>query len=172
MGVPIAAERRMLTEAEFEAVGRTHYPDICGQPKEELIGVARRLRDYRDKARDITRHRRRERRGKAEPRGATPAPGEAGTSMKKQIFASALKRVNREIKRVEGAERRPTLVESARRALELKRANRVRHHPSAGPTASHGMRSLPAQGDTVRVDPREVGRVSQAVRAAQVRRDR
>ena len=92
--------------------------------------------------------------------------------MKKQIFASALKRVNREIKRVEGAERRPTLVESARRALELKRANRVRHHPSAGRTASHGMRSLPNSGDTVRVDPREVGRVSQAVRAAQVRRDR
>ena len=172
MSVPMATERRMLTEAEFEAVGRTHYPGICGQPKEELIGLARRLREYRDKARDITRHRRRERRGKAEPRGATPAPSEAGTSTKKQIFASALKRVNREIKRVEEDERRPTLVESARRALELKRANRVRRHPSAGRTASHGMRSLPNQGDTARVDPREVGRVSQAVRAAQVRRDR
>jgi hypothetical protein len=49
----------MLTEAEFEAVGRTHYPEICGLPKEELIDVARRLREYRDKARDITRHRRR-----------------------------------------------------------------------------------------------------------------
>jgi hypothetical protein len=31
---------------------------------------------------------------------------------------------------------------------------------------------LSNQGDTVRVDPREVGRVSQAVRAAQVQRDR
>jgi hypothetical protein len=51
MSVPIAAERRMLTEAEFEAVARAHYPDIFGQPKEELIGVARRLREYRDKAR-------------------------------------------------------------------------------------------------------------------------
>ena len=172
MSVPIATERRMLTGAEFEAVGRSHYPDICGLPREELIGVARRLREYRDKARDITRHRRRERRGKAEPRGANPAPNEAGTSVKKQIFASALKRVNREIKRAGETEARPTLAESARRALETKRANRVRHHPSAGPTASHGMRSLPNQGDTVRVDPREVGRVSQAVKAAQARRDR
>ena len=172
MGVPMVAERRMLTEAEFEAVGRTHYPEICGLQKEELIDVARRLREYRDKARDITRHRRRERRGKAEPRGTTPAPSEAGTSMKKQVFASALKRVNREIGRIEEAERRPSLAESAHRALEMKRANRVRHHPSAGRTASRGMRSIPNQGDTVRVDPREVGRVSQAVKVAQVRRDR
>ncbi len=94
MGVPIAAERRMLTAAEFEVVEGTHYPAICGLPKEELIGIARRVRGYRDKARDVTRHRRRERRGKAEPRGTTPAPSEAGTAMKKQIFASALKRVN------------------------------------------------------------------------------
>ena len=172
MSVPPATQRRALTRAELEPVRRTHYPDICGRPKDEPIGVGRRRREYRDKARDSTRPRRRERRGKAEPRGATPAPSEAGTSMKKRIFASALKRVNREIKRVEEDERRPTLVESARRALELKRANRVRHHPSAGRTASHGMRSLPNGGDTVRVDPREVGRVSQAVRAAQVRRDR
>ena len=92
--------------------------------------------------------------------------------MKKQIFASALERVNREIGRMEEAERRPTLAESARRALELKRANRVRHHPSAGRNPSHGMRSLPNGGDTAGVDPREIGRVSQAVKAAQARRDR
>ncbi|MBD0275772.1 MAG: hypothetical protein ICV73_28075, partial [Acetobacteraceae bacterium] len=143
MGVPIAAERRMLTEAEFEAVARTHYPAICGSPKEELLDLARPLREYHGKARDIARHRRRERRGKAEPRGATPAPSEAGLSMKKQVFASALKRVNREIGRLERVNRRPSLAESARRALEMKRAGRVRHHPSAGRTASLGMRPAP-----------------------------
>ena len=162
----------MLTEAEFEAVEGTHYPAICGLPKVELIGIARRAREYRDKARDITRHRRRERRGKAEPRGTTPAPSEAGTSMKKQIFASALKRVNREIGRVEQAERRQVALANNRRALEMKRAGQVRHHPSAGRTASRGMRSVLNRGDTVQVDPREVGRVSQAVKAAQARRDR
>lgn len=168
MSLTVASERRMLTEAEFEAVARTHYPEIGAIQREELIVVARRVREYHDKARDITRHRRR----KAEPRGVNPAPNEAGTSRKKQIFAAALKRVNREIKRFEEVERRPTLAESARRALEMKRANRVRHHPSAGRTAGQGMRSLPNEGDTVRIDPREIGRVSQAVKAAQARRDR
>ena len=47
-----------------------------------------------------------------------------------------------------------------------------RHHPSAGRTASRGMRSVPNRGDTVQVDPREVGRVSQAVKVAQARHDR
>jgi hypothetical protein len=161
-----------LTGAEFEAVAQTHYPEIRGLPKEELVGVARRLRGYRDKARDITRHRRRERRGKAEPRGANPAPGEVGTSRKKQVFAAALKRANREIGRIEAAERRPSQGEIARRALEMRRASRVRPHPGAGRTGSGGMRSAPNPGDTVRVDPREVGHVSQAVKAAQARRDR
>ncbi len=172
MGVPIATERRMLTAAEFEVVEGTHYPAICGLPKEELIGIARRVRGYRDKARDVTRHRRRERRGKAQPRGATPAPGEAGTAMKAQVFASALKRLNREIGRAEQAERREVALANNRRALETRRAGRVRHHPGAGRTASRGMRSVPDRGDTMRVDPREIGRVSQAVKAAQARRDR
>ncbi|MFC7738890.1 hypothetical protein ACFQX4_24530 [Roseomonas sp. GCM10028921] len=171
MAETIAAERRMLTDAEFEAVAGTHYPDICGLEKDELIGIARRVRDYRDKARDVTRQRRREQRGKAEPRGANPAPSEAGTARKKQLFAAALKRVNKQIDRLERLERCPSQGEIARRGLEMKRANQVRHHPSAGRTARRGMRSLPNRGDTVQVDPREVGRVSQFVKSAQVRRD-
>ena len=108
MGVPVATERRVLTEAEFEAVARTRHPEVRGLPKEELIGLARRVRECRDEARDITRHRRR---GEAEPRGATPAPGGADTSMRERVLASALRRVNREIGRVERAERRDVATE-------------------------------------------------------------
>jgi hypothetical protein len=54
----------------------------------------------------------------------------------------------------------------------MKRANQVRHHPSAGRTARRGMRSLPNQAGTVQVDPREVGRVSQFVKSAQAQRNR
>jgi hypothetical protein len=171
MSVPISTERRMLTETEFEAVARTHYPELSGQSKDELVSLARLIREYRDKARSITHRRRREKRGKAEPRGAGPAPDEAGTAAKAGIFAAATKRLNREIGRLEKAEKKPTMAESARRALEMKRANRVRHHPSAGRSASRGMRSVPNQGDTVQMDPREIGRVSQSVRNAQVQRD-
>lgn len=97
-----AVERRILTGAEYEAVAPTHYPDLCRHPRAELITLARRLRDYRDKAGDQARSRRRELRGKAEPRGAGPTPGENGVSRKKQVFSAALRRVNKQIARLEG----------------------------------------------------------------------
>lgn len=171
MSVPIKTEQRMLTEAEFEVVKRTHYPDICTLSKDELAEAARRVRDYRNKARDVSRQQRREMRGKADARGARPARDNTGTSIKKQIFASALRRVNGEMQRVERAEKRAGQGDLARRALELKRANRVRHHPSAGRTAAGGMESTPNRGPTVETDPREIGRVSQFVKEAQARRD-
>ncbi len=171
MSFPVSTERRMLAEAEFEAVQPTHYPDICGLSWDELRTAARRLRDYRDKARDISRQQRREMRGKADPRGAQPASDNTGASVKKQIFASALKRVNREIQRRDQSERRASQSDIARRALELKQANRVRHHPSSSRTAGQGMRANPNEGPTVQTDPREIGRVSQFVKDAQAQRD-
>jgi hypothetical protein len=165
MSLPIATERQMLTEPEFEVVKRSRYPEICGLSKDELAAAARRLRDYRDKARDLSRQQRREMRGKAEARGARPATDNSGTLMKKQIFAGALRRVNRELKRVDKDEQRAGQSEIARRALELKRANRVRHHPSAGRTAAPGMRPIPNPDLTEEADPREIGRVSQADKA-------
>jgi hypothetical protein len=171
MSVPVATEQRMLTEAEFEVVRRTHFPAIAGLSEGELADAASRLRDYRNKARDVARQQRREMRGKASPRGARPATDNTGTAMKKQIFASALKRVNRERGRTARDERRASQSEIARRALETKRANRVRHHPSAGRTADHGVRAITNPKSTVEADPREIGRVSQFVKAGQARRD-
>ena len=172
MSMPIAMEQRMLTDAEFEVVKQTHYPAIAELAKNELADAARRLRDYRNKARDLARQQRREMRGKANPRGARPAMDNTGTAVKQQVFASALRRVNRELGRTTTDERRAGQSEIARRALQLKRANRVRHHPSAGRTAGHGMHPIPNQGPTVEADPREIGRVSQFVKAGQARRDR
>jgi hypothetical protein len=161
----------MLTEAELGVVRQSHYPAIAELAKDELVDAARRLRDYRNKARDVARQQRREMRGKAAARGARPARDNTGTARKKQIFAGALKRVNRELGRTAKDERRASQSEIARRALELKRANRVRHHPSAGRTARHGMHAIPNQRATVEADPREIGRVSQFVKAGQARRD-
>jgi hypothetical protein len=152
-------------------VKQTHYPEICNLSKEELAAAARRLRDYRDKARDVSRQQRREMRGKAAAPGARPAGDNSGTLMKKQIFAGALRRLNREIKRVGQDERRASQSEHARRALEIKRANRVHHHPSAGRTAKRGMRPVPNETAPEIADPREVGRVAQSVKAGQAQRD-
>lgn len=171
MSLAVATERRMLAENEFDMVARTHYPEISALSREELAETARVLRAYRDKARDTARQQRREMRGKASARGATPARDNTGTTIKKQIFAQALKRVNRELARFQQAERPESQADIARRALALKRANRARHHPGAGRSADAGMRPVPNEKRTVQVDPREVGRVSQFVKQGQARRD-
>jgi hypothetical protein len=99
MSLSKSAEKRMLTADEFETVGRTHYPEIRELSRKDLSDLVRRLRDHRDKARDTARQQRREMRGKSEPRGATPASDDTGTARKGEIFAAAVKRVNREIAR-------------------------------------------------------------------------
>jgi len=171
MSVPVSTERRMLTETEFEAVRQTHYPEVCDLSRDELTSLARRIREYRNKARDVSRQQRREMRGKADPRGARPAADITGTTVKKRILAGAMKRVNRELHRSEEAEQRASQSDIARRALELRRASRVRHHPNSGRTSGRGMRANDSDAPTVTANRGEVGRVSQFVKDAQARRD-
>jgi hypothetical protein len=172
MSLSKSAEKRMLTADEFETVSRTHYPDIRELSRKDLSDLVRRLRDHRDKARDTARQQRREMRGKSEPRGTTPASDNAGTAKKGEIFAGAVKRVNREIARRDQAERRSAQLENSRHALQLKQASVKRNHPKPGRSASRGMRSTPSKEPTVETDPREIGRVSQFVKKSQARRDR
>ena len=171
MGVEITAERRLLSEAEYGPVARSHYPAVRGLARDELVQLAHWLRSRRNRARDIVRERRRIRQGKAPPRGATPEPpSERGISAKKQVFARALKRVNDRIELFRAEERRTRNIARLREALERKR-NAPVHHPAPGRTAGQGMRPQENPSETVQVDPREVGRVSQFVRNAQARRD-
>lgn len=171
MSMTAEAERRALTAAEFELVRQTHHPAIRGLSREQLGEVVRRLRDHRDRARDISRQQRRELRGKAEPRGTAPATDNSGTKLKAQMLAGAVKRANREMARFAQASKRESQAKLSRQAFEMKRANQVRHHPDPGQTAGEGMRSLPSDARTTVADPREVGRVSQFVKDAQVQRD-
>lgn len=171
MGTPISTEKRMLTATEFEVVERTHYPAILELPEENLSEIVKLLRDYRDKARDRARQQRREMRGKSQPRGAVAARDNSGTERKGEIFASALKRINRELSRIRKARSRKVQGEHARRALDMKRRNRIRHHPGSGRTASRPMTLIENPNPTVAMDPREIGRVSQAVKVGQARRD-
>lgn len=171
MSVPRNTEKRMLTEAEFDAVEKTHYPTLGALGKEELAEIVRRIRAYRNKARDIAHQQRREMRGKGAPRGASPAQDNTGTSIKKQIFANALKRANRALERLKSAEGKPSQAVLARRALAMKRANMKRHQPDPGRTAHGSAQPKPSQRRTVEADPREIGRVSDFVQRAQARRD-
>ena len=168
MATTILRERRFLAADEFDRVRRTHYPAIRALSPAEVGDLRRQIRDMRDKARDTARRQRREMRGKQEARGARPAGDHTGTSIKAELFAGALKRLNRIATRHRAAE---SQVEIAQRALRLKQAGTSRHHPGAGRTADGGMTPVPSREPTVTADPREVGRVSQFVRDAQAQRD-
>lgn len=158
MAITQREEKRLLTGDELETVSSTHYPTICDLGQKELSEHQRRLRDMRDKARDTSRRQRREMRGKQAPKGAKAAADNTGTARKAQAFASALKRVNRELARFERAEggnesQRDIML----RALEQKRAARKQTHPSAGRTAHAHMSATPDPAKHPKVDPSPPG---------------
>jgi hypothetical protein len=96
-------EARLLSGAELDLVAVTRPPEIERQSVDELKAVARRLREAHDRAKSIGTRQAREMRGKAEPRGATPAKENSGTVAKAQALREALDRVEAELGRRDGA---------------------------------------------------------------------
>ena len=165
-------EARLLTASEQEAVSLTQHPAIAGLSRRELQALARRLREARYRARDIARQQRREMRGKAAPRGSTPARDNTGTVAKGEVLAEALERVTQELRRLRSAGPAssvpavPAPKPSGGPPAERKGRKATAAHPTA-----QAARAKPSKLPTVRADPREVGRVSKAVKSAQARRD-
>ena len=171
MSVPCRSERSLLSYDEYEVVRLTHHPAIYDVNAEELPALRVRLRTMRDKEQTLARQKRREARGKAEPRGGSfPASAET-PSRRRQVFAGALKRVNKEFARIRELEARAALIEAAHRALAMRRASDTVHHPSGGDTAHQGTRPVVSQRRRTTVHPGKVGSVSQATKVAQAIRD-
>jgi hypothetical protein len=103
MNDAVKLEARLLTAAENELVAVTRPPEIERQSVDELKSVARRLREAHERAKSIGSRQAREMRGKAEPRGATPAQDNSGTVAKAQALRDALDRVEAELGRREAA---------------------------------------------------------------------
>jgi hypothetical protein len=170
LSISCKSERAMLSHDEFEMVRTTHHPAIYDLDGKELRDLKGRIRQQRDKARGLTRHKQREVRGKAEPRGKS-FPGTAEQPLKrKQIFAAALKRINKELDRLRKLEARDAHVEAARRALAL-RADKFVHHPAPGATANDGMQPNARVRRRTTIPPRMIGSISQATKVAQAIRD-
>src|ERR1700739_430133 len=101
MSLPCKFERSILSYDEHGLILRTHHPGIYEAGLDELKALRQRLRDMREKESTLARAKRREARGRARPRGQS-LPGTAEHPLqRKQVFAAALKRVNREIHRLE-----------------------------------------------------------------------
>jgi hypothetical protein len=171
MSTPCKFERSILTHDEHEMVLRSHHPRIYDTGLGELKELRQRFRDMRARERTLARGKRREARGKGTPRGGS-FPGTAEHPLqRKQVFAAALKRVNKEIGRMQKLEARTAHVEAAHRALAMRRAAQFPARPPTGDTANEGMRALPSQRRRTRVPPAKIGRVSQATKNAQAARD-
>jgi hypothetical protein len=171
MSVPCKFERSLLSHEEHEAIRLTHHPAIYDVELAELEAMRPRLRKMRDKERTLHRQKRRERRGKAEARGAS-FPGTAEhASERKQVFAAALKRLNKELGRVHNLAARTAHVEAARKALALHRAANFMTYPPAGATANEGIVPKASTRRRKIIAGANIGRVSQATKAAQAARD-
>jgi len=188
-GTLSADEARLLTAAELELVGLTLHPAIAELSRHNLQALARRLREARDRVRTIASQQRREMRGKAEPRGATPARDDAGTVAKEHVLADALRRVTEQLG--QGADTSDTPADAPGQAKEpaaLLTAPTAAPAPApklAGgpPAVSRSKKALlprpasktavakPSKLSTVRSDMRRVGEVTKAVMSTQARRD-
>ena len=171
MAMSCKLERSLVSHEEHDVILSSHHPEIYALDLAGLKTLQGRLRQMQDKERSLTRQKQRERRGKAEPRGGS-FPGTAEHPQKrKQVFASALKRVNKELERARHREAREANIDAARRALEMRRAANFRTSPAAGDTPNPGMISLPSRRRIARVSGKRIGSVSQATKVAQARRD-
>ncbi len=159
---------RLFSIAERDLVDQTIPLALDKLSKEALQALAKRLRSARDRARRIGRQQRREIRGKADPKGNEPARDNAGTEAKAQALVEALNRVSGAIRKLKA----PTQAELTRKAAALKRAAAVPQHPGPGNPTSKGMQPVVSRQRTTKPDPREIGRVSQAGKVAQAKRDR
>lgn len=172
MSMSAKMEHALLSADEIALLRSTHHPEIYDLDRKQLADLRVRMREARGKARTVTRQKQREARGKAEPRGKS-FPHSADQPLKrKQLFAAALKRVNKEIDRRDRLEAKTEHVEAARRALAEMRS--AQFHPAvpASRTASSGMKPLESSRRRNVLSRSKVGsvlkqnKISQAVRDA------
>ena len=170
MPAPCKFENSILRHDEQEIVRDSHHPAVGEMTRERLEGLRLRLRDLRDKERTLARQRQRQAKGKAEPRGGSFSGTAEHAISRKQVFVAAVKRINKELKRVQKFEAKKELGEAARRALALRRAKQF-DRPQNDPSPHEGMRSIPSRRRNIKIAPSKIGRVSQANKRAQARRD-
>lgn len=167
-----AAERRLLTVDELEAVEQTHLPQLGELADEDLRKLVVRLRELRSKWRDEARRQRREMRGKAASRGTRPAGDNRNTVYKAKIFNDAQQRAKKESGRRAAAAARTSTAEAARRALAMKSAAGSDDTPARGRTKSRGMQAKPSSKAKGFPDSaRDKGRLSAQVKRGQAKRD-
>ncbi|MBX3584158.1 MAG: hypothetical protein KF810_19910 [Rhizobiaceae bacterium] len=169
MAVSRKHEERALDKGELEMVAKSRHPELQQLDDKELASVLKLLRERRDKAQSETKRRKREMRGKAEPKGAAASRSAEGNKVKLEVLSTAVRRVNAERSR---RERMASQVELSRAALKLKQdASNSGEAPANTRHAHQGMRKIVSQRREKLVRPMELGRLRKASAVAQAKRD-
>lgn len=163
---------RALDAEERDLVEKSHHPALQALSDHDLAGLVKLVRARRDKAQTAADQRRREMRGKAAPRGATPSKADAGSRTKVAVLAMAVRRLNSETERRRRMAERNTQVEIAQKALAMKQdhdagegtAFNTRH-------ARRGMNDNANQRAESLIRPMERGRLRKAAAVSQAKRD-
>lgn len=123
-------EHRALSREELELADKSRQPVLGKLSDRELSDLLSRLRDRRNRARDIGDRQGREARGKAEPAGAVSAGGNVGTRTKANFLNEALDRAVAERDRRQSRSQDiapenedPSQADLAQKAMKLKEAN-------------------------------------------------
>jgi hypothetical protein len=172
MAITKKDEARALSSDEMVLVSKSHHPDIQHLSDEDLRDLVKLVRERRDRARTEANRRRRELRGKATPKGAAASRAEEGSKLKLAVLAMAMRRLNSELERRRKMGARLSLVENAQRALALKNPSADSRVPPVNSRHAHeGMRSKPSSRRQNLIRPMELGRLRQAAKVAQAKRD-
>jgi len=169
MSANLESENRLLDVSELEIVGATRSPTIEQLSLEQLKGLVHRLRQAHGRAKDISARQQRKIRGKVDSRGAERVQDNVGSMAKVRLLFEAIQRVDEELSRRDLA---TTQAELSRHALELKMSSQTIQHLDPGRSASEGMRPKKRQ-EPIKIGTtrKEIGRVSQAGKVAQARKD-
>ena len=120
MAITKKQEERALSADEKELVGMSAVRASRSLTDAELTRLVKRLRTKRDRAKTVAERQRREMRGKASARGASPAKDDDGSQLKLMILSAALIRLDNETGRRAAAKAKETMVANAKKALALK----------------------------------------------------
>jgi len=170
MARSIKQERRLLGADEVTLVDKTHHPALGLLSDHDVAELRKLVRERRDRAQDIAARQRREVRGKAAPKGTRAASDDSGTREKRDLLAAALQRLNKEVTRRQAKAARQDLIESAMRALELRRAAEATATRPSGRTANEGINPKSAPAYSLR-HPAKAGAISQHTKNMQAKRD-
>lgn len=172
MSINRKQEERALDKGELEMVAKSHHPELQQIDDKELSSLVKLLRERRDRARTETQRRKREIRGKAEPKGATASTLAAGNKVKLEVLASAVRRLNSERSRRERMASQLSQVQLSRAALRLKKT--ADDDADAPPNTRHaheGMRKIASARRENLIRPMELGRLRKAASVAQAKTD-